>query len=169
MKKAKVVLCITLLALMCILASCENSVATASVLETEYAADIVTEDPDAAAGSYKAVWNNITIGQGERVILSAEGNSCFQINHGGDQSVTVSASVIFDREAPATVELGYRDLSTSDNEMVEVLSASGGTVMQETFHIPQVIAYKFYIYNGSSDPITVSVMSVSVTQGAGEA
>ncbi|MCD8382037.1 MAG: hypothetical protein LUC30_03845 [Clostridiales bacterium] len=167
MKKSKRFLCSLLFILMCMLASCGRGIVTESVLETEYPADTVTEGTDAAIGSYQAIWNDITIGQGERAVLTAEKNDCFQIGR-GSQSVTVSISVTFDRAAPATVELGYLDLSASNTEPVEVLCASGGAVIQETFHISDVVAYEFYIYNGSSDPITISAMTVSVTQGEGE-
>lgn len=104
-----------------------------------------------------AYWDEVEIDSEEYAILSSIDDTCFTV---GDNT-TVTISVLFDREAPLTVTVGYYTTNSIFPRYITVLSGNGTAELSESFTLSKG-NYRFFIYNNSSDPITADSVEVSI-------
>lgn len=104
--------------------------------------------------AFAATWTDSTVGQGAYKYYVQSDSTNFTVS----ANTSVSHSITFKTTARSTVKAGYYNADTSTH--YSKMSGSGTTKMSKTYTISSKGKYKFYIYNGSSDAITVSTMKV---------
>lgn len=104
-----------------------------------------------------AYWDDVEIDSEEYAILSSIDDICFTV----DDNTTVTISVLFDREAPLTITVGYYSVDSIFPRYISVLSGNGTTDLSESFTLSKG-NYRFFIYNNSSDPITADSVEASI-------
>lgn len=103
-----------------------------------------------------ATWNNATIRQGYYMQFVTADLSWFTVS----ANVEVDHDITFTRTAPSTVTAGYYKSSTGSPNYVTTMWGNKSTTMSAIYRIPTAGQYRFFIYNGSSDSITASRMTV---------
>lgn len=102
---------------------------------------------------YAATWNEgYYIGQGKYKGFVDTDGTTFTISSG----TSVSQKATFTKNVPSTVKGGYYKSS-----YVSKLKGNNTTTMSGSYTITTAGEYKFYIYNGSSDAVTLSKMVVT--------
>lgn len=104
--------------------------------------------------AFAATWTDSTIGQGAYKYYVSSDGTVFDIS----SSTTVSHSITFKTVARSTVKAGYYNTDTSKH--YSTMSGNGTKSVSKSYTISAAGDYKFYIYNGSSDSITVDTMRV---------
>lgn len=74
-----------------------------------------------------------------------------------DTAVSVSHSIKYSQNVPSTVSAGYY----ANSKYTKKFSANGTKNMSSSYKVPKKTYFKFYIYNGSSNKITVSKMTAT--------
>lgn len=101
-------------------------------------------------------WTNSTISQGSyKQYVTAE-LGWFTVS----SNTAVDHDITFTRTAPATVKAGYYKYTTGSPNYITTMKGSSSTSMAADYVISTAGQYRFFIYNGSSDSITVSKMTV---------
>lgn len=101
-------------------------------------------------------WTNSTINQGSYVQYVTAELGWFTVS----ANTSVDHDITFTRTAPATVNAGYYKSSTGSPKYIATMRGTGSTSMAADYVISTAGQYRFFIYNGSSDSITVSRMTV---------
>lgn len=103
-----------------------------------------------------AYWSNVYVGQGQYVSFSTSSSTYFPIS----ANTYVDHDITFARDVLSTVKAGYFKQYTNYPSYVAKMSGNGSKTMSALYTISSAGNYKFYVYNGSSDGLTVSNMTV---------
>jgi len=103
-----------------------------------------------------ATWSNTTINQGSYMKFVTSDLDWFTVS----ANTFVQHDITFTRTAPYTVSAGYYKSSTGSPNYITTMRGTGSTSMAADYVISKAGQYRFFIYNGSSDSITASIMTV---------
>ncbi len=98
-------------------------------------------------------WQNRTVSAGKyKHFVDTNSDDFYR-----DITVNVSHSIKFSSNAPSTVSAGYY----ANKKYNKKFSGNGTKNMSASYNVPKKTYFKLYIYNGSSDKMTVSKMTVT--------
>ena len=106
--------------------------------------------------AFAYTWTDRAIGQAQYSKFQ-NGSSAFTI----EDNVRVSTSITFNRNVSTTVRTGYFKPLTFPSNYTTVFRGYNSTTINGSYTIEEAGQYKFFIYNGSSDAVMVSIMTVT--------